>query len=313
MLKTREQPLLQIPRNDVLETSIAAEMLRLFRGDNRRVMQQRATGGYGVLHSGPLTYEDLRQHLRGDVSASIYLLDENAHCATLCFDIDIPKIDIPEGAIEREQKKRSELLQVVTQVVGHIQSTYSIPDEAFLLEDTGGRGYHVWLFFEKPQPADSVIMFGHEVKRSVRVEGIEIFPPSPKHGPSGFSKSNVRLPLGIHRKYQGTRSAFLELRSGEAIPITGTATHLRKVTFVSAAVLKMTRTLVTEQIELGLAEVTKEPIEVRKTVKPQRHIAYVGKMLLLCPALSDSVAKTQRNGHLAHHERIALLLGLLSR
>ena len=311
MLNTRQHLIFDIKKYGDLEERIVTEMLRLFRGDNRRVMQQRSTGGYGVLHSGPLSTEDLKQHLRGDVSVSIYLLDENGLCATLCFDIDIPKIKIPESAIEREKKKRAEFLPIVTQIVRHIQSTYSVPDEVFLLEDTGGRGYHVWLFFKEPQPADSVIMLAHEVKRSVGAESIESFPPSPKHGPSGYSKSNVRLPLGLHRKYPGTYSVFLDLRSYEKIPVSETLTHLRKVKFVSADILDMAGTLVTKQAEVTLSEAPKEPIEVHKKVRRRGYIANVGEMLSLCPALSGLVVKAQRDGHLDHHERIALALTLM--
>jgi len=239
------------------------------------------------------------------------LLDENGLCATLCFDIDIPKIDIPESSIEREQKKRSDFLPMVKQIVSHIQSTYGIPDEAFLLEDTGGRGYHVWLFFKEPQPADSVIMFAHEVKRSVTAESIEIFPPNPKHGPSGFSKSNVRLPLGIHRKYPGTHGVFLDLKSYEEIPVTGTLARLREVKFVSADILDMARASVTKQAEVTLAEAPKAPIEIDKKAGGRGYIANVGQMLSLCPALSGLVAEAQREGHLDHHKRIALALTLI--
>ena len=46
---------------------VVAEMLRLFRGDKRRVMRQREQG-YRVLHAGPITKTDLTKHLQGHVS-----------------------------------------------------------------------------------------------------------------------------------------------------------------------------------------------------------------------------------------------------
>src|SRR4030042_6695845 len=130
-------------KDPTIGKSIITEMLRLFRGDTRRVMQQRSSGDYGVLHSGSLTSEDLRRHILGNVSVSIYLLDENSQCSTICFDVDIPKIKIPENDDERQEKKKSEFLPVIIRIIDHIKSIYNVSDDLFLLEDTGGRGYHL--------------------------------------------------------------------------------------------------------------------------------------------------------------------------
>jgi retron-type reverse transcriptase len=292
-----------------LGTSIVTEMLRLFRGDTRRVMQQRSSGDYGVLHSGSLTSEDLRRHILGNVSVSIYLLDENSQCSTICFDVDIPKIKIPENNDERQEKKKSEFLPVIIRIVDHIKSIYNVSDDVFLLEDTGGRGYHLWFFFEQPQSAESVIIFEQEVKQSVGIDSIEIFPPTPKNGPSGFSKSNVRLPLGVHRKYPGSRSVFLDLGLYEPIPPNKIGNYLQNIKFLSPGIPIAARNIVEKQTEtlLKQAEIrTPMGFEIQST--PETFLGSIGEMISLCPALSDLVSKARKDGHLKHHERIALAL-----
>ena len=99
------------------EKAIVASILRLFRGDKRRVMQQLSTGRYGVLHRGPLNEQDIKNHIRKDISASIYLLDENAHCSVLCFDIDIPKVEIPSSSEEIQLKKANDFLPIVENLI----------------------------------------------------------------------------------------------------------------------------------------------------------------------------------------------------
>ncbi len=180
--------------------AIVPEMLRLFRGDNRRVMRQTENGRYGVLHSGCITHQDLVRHLEQSITVARYLLDENGRCSTVCLDIDIPKAEIPGSASERAAKKRSEYLHAVRDTATHLYGTYGLSENAILVEDTGDRGYHVGLFFEEPQPGGDVVVFGDDIRLSVDLESLEVFPPTATHGPTGFSKSLVRLPPEIRPK-----------------------------------------------------------------------------------------------------------------
>lgn len=283
------------------------EMLRLFRGDNRRVMQQKNKVGYGVLHSGKLTANDLSRHIDGDVSASIYLLDENRQCSTLCFDIDIPKIDIPKNAPDIIKKKKSDLLPLIQRLIDHMKNNYNLRNNNLILEDTGGRGYHLWLFFDVPQPGDVVVNFANEVRRNISTENIEIFPSSSNHGPSGFSKSNLRLPQGIHRNYNGARSVFLDIVTFENIPISKSAEHLKKITFSNPDILKIAHQNVENKIKQVIMPKDKQNRpKAEKNLHPDRYFASIGEMLDLCPALSNLVSKAHRTGHLLHNERVAL-------
>ena len=291
---------------------VIAEMLRLFRGDSRRVMQQLKTGAYGILHTGPLKPDDLRRHLQGDVSVSIYLLNENRCCAVLCFDIDIPKIEIPDNSQLREQKKRSEFLPVVARLIDRLRTAYNIPESSILLEDTGGRGYHVWLFLEEPRPADLVVTFAREIQSATEIETLEIFPPSATHGPTGFSKSNVRLPLGFHRKYPASRSAFLDLQTFNQVPLQEVGPYLQRIKYVTLEALNESRAIHAGRVHKILSRLDDTSLASSGPLKKPQIVAELGDTLNLCPALSGLAAKARRDGHLLHHERVALAIILNS-
>ena len=82
------------------------------------------------------------------------------------------------------------------------------------MEDTGGRGAHVWMFFDPKIPACVGRYLANEIVEKTGVK-CEIFPKQDKISLKGFG-NQVRLPLGIHRKY-GRRSILLEPPSLEEI------------------------------------------------------------------------------------------------
>ena len=123
---------------------IASEMKRLFKGSNKQVMRQKDDGTYDILHNGGIDEYDLKRHLLGDISVSIYLLDDNDCCSTLCLDIDIPRKDLPDNIEDIKLKKQREYLQVADRIIKYVKQTYNLDNKMFLLEDTGGRGYHLW-------------------------------------------------------------------------------------------------------------------------------------------------------------------------
>src|SRR5690606_25534214 len=136
-------------------------------------MKQNPKNGYSLLHEGRLTLVDLEDHLSGKTSQAIYLLDENKDCSTICFDIDIPKIDIPQSAQLREQIKKELFLPEVAKIINYIRENYDVLDDCFLIEDTGGRGYHIWLFFSGPMKGDKIVAFLNDVRINCGFEGLE--------------------------------------------------------------------------------------------------------------------------------------------
>lgn len=283
---------------------------RLFKGDNRRVMRQYARN-YGILHDGPINDNDWKGHLSGEISAAIYLLNENAQCATVCFDVDIPKLEIPDSQSEREKLKRDQLLPLVRKISDYLLSVYKLSPENLLVEDTGGRGYHLWLFFEFPQDGLKVVNFLNEVKHGCDMRDLEIFPPGSSFGDTGYSKSLVRLPLGTHRKYNNARSVILKLEDFSLIKQSALETTIGAVRFADPGILvaaeERYQKILTSK-NLSYVANSKTPVinENYRQGTEGAFIGTVGEMTHLCPALNSLSIKAQREHDLSHNERFAL-------
>jgi hypothetical protein len=77
-----------------------------------------------------------------------------------------------------------------------------------LVEDTGGRGYHLWILFEPPIPALVAYYVGRKFEQQPKVK-CEVFPKQKVVEAFG---NLVKLPLGVHRK-TGQRPKFVGVSS----------------------------------------------------------------------------------------------------
>jgi hypothetical protein len=153
----------------------------------------------------PMTSQDVQRHLEGDITLGIYPMDEEGTVKWLCFDVDIDKgVDVGEA-----QGK----IRAHTIALARVLKAWDIP---FLVEYSGSRGYHIWIFFE-PVQALKVYAFGRFFERQVEPpEGIhvEVFPKQATQKTYG---SLIKLPLGKHRKtgnWCGFVDRHFELLSG---------------------------------------------------------------------------------------------------
>jgi|GEM_PF-3196614 len=292
-----------------METFVV-KALKLFRGDARRVMKQNLNG-YNIYHEGFLNVNDWENHIEGSVSAAIYLLNEKANCCTVCFDVDIPKLNIPDNYLERELVKKQELLPLVRKIVDYLKNIYAVTDKNIVVEDTGGRGYHLWLFFEHEQNGLDVVNFLNEVKVGCELPALEIFPPSSSFGKSGYSKSLMRLPFGLHKKYNNARSALLKVENFEIIRSDQYAIFLDEVEFLSPDVLSVAKqryeVLLSSKLVSYKSDQTSFKLpNVISDGNNASYIGSVGEMSHLCPAINSLISKAEREKNLTHNERFAL-------
>jgi hypothetical protein len=147
---------------------------------------QREDGSYLKVEA-PLTDEVVQAHLRGELTLGVYQLDRNSNVKWICLDFDGSK---PEALRAHEYFKAHD--------------KYA---RACALEDTGGRGAHVWVFVSPPIPAKVARYLALEAVKKLDVT-CEVFPKQEEVEPGGYG-SLVKLPLGIHRKY-GRWSVFLD-------------------------------------------------------------------------------------------------------
>lgn len=143
----------------------------------------------------------INQHVIGQKTIGVYQLGDADTVKWLCLDIDKDKTlgkDIDPASLQ--QNAQDQVRALVKQAVKMGLKP--------AVEDSGNRGYHLWIFFVAPVPASLAQAIGHFLVNNVPVNDglhIEIFPKQV----SAKSLGNlVKLPLGVHLK-SGRRSAFV--------------------------------------------------------------------------------------------------------
>lgn len=140
--------------------------------------------------------EQLRDHLHGRATYAPYQLNDEGMVKWLCIDVDA---DTPEV-------DRAVMQETVVQVARNIQ--HLMGPQHVLVENSGGRGFHVWVFFDDLVHASKAHALGHQLTNMIPDHDdfhIEVYP---KQVASKLFGNTVKLPLGIHQK-TGNRCFFL--------------------------------------------------------------------------------------------------------
>ena len=137
----------------------------------------------------PLTDDAIRQHFSGQATLGAYQL-YGALVLWLMLDFDAKTIEARANALE--------MARLCWAHLDHL----AVPA---YLEDSGNKGYHLWVFFSMPAEASKAQELGMRLLNKVRQENefadveVEIFPKQTKLVNSDFGNL-AKLPLGIHRK-----------------------------------------------------------------------------------------------------------------
>lgn len=152
----------------------------------------------------PISKETIANHLSGKITIGAFQIkpDDNT-VKWICFDFD--------GELEEELEKAKKLY-------GKLKEQGYSP----LLEFSGRRGYHVWLFVE-PVDAGIARKFATEVSGDCKPH--EIFPKQDKIEKTGFG-GQVKIPLGVHRANMKWSSLFDE--RFDLLGPSGSKEHLAK-------------------------------------------------------------------------------------
>jgi len=169
--------------------------LRLFRGREDHFAQQ----GEDYYFPVPKVLDEfyLHRHLEGDATFGIYLLNRENCCHLACIDIDISKSDMGAVDFSKPDQKYSYLKKKLDAVLETLSGKLAIPPESILLEETGGRGYHIWVLFSGQIPGESAVIFGEILKTNLDFE-IEFFPKQGRLTPTRKYGNLIKLPLGVH-------------------------------------------------------------------------------------------------------------------
>ena len=159
----------------------------------------------------PLHVEHLRRHVLGVDTVGIYLLRRDHTVRLFVLDIDVTTKSLAGSLTDatRIGHIRDELRRVTT------AWRQALVDLGFhpVVEDSAGKGRHLWCLLDAPVDARLVHDFGQRllVHRGVATDApisVEFFPKQGRLRHDGLGNL-VKLPLGVHRR-TGRRSCFVD-------------------------------------------------------------------------------------------------------
>ncbi len=177
------------------------QYLHLFRFRGDTFAEQNPGGDYKRI-ARPPTHEDLEDHLEHRRVLALYP-SMNGLCWMGALDFDIPKA-------KAQEPEAWEAMEVKVRACYDMLKDLGLEQDP-LIEKTGGRGYHIWVFSEL---IDVSLMhrFLSKVSEAAMADA-EIFPmDTPALG------KGIRPPLGTHKVYKG-RSHFVDPVTFEEIEL----------------------------------------------------------------------------------------------
>ena len=259
----------------------------------------------------PLSEQSLENHFKGFVTFGIYVLTKSSQCNFICIDIDIPKSKLVDIEFKDQKKKYAHLKDKLIIFQKNITEKLNIEKDSILFEDTGGRGYHIWVFFEEAITGKDARKLYHILKTNTDLD-FEFFPKQSNLTEKRNYGNLIKLPLGIHQKYN-RRSTFFTISDSSKLIILPWEKN-----FVHLQNIKKVKKINVEQIiKNNEALLEKEVIlEIRNEKIPQGgRIYYKDDLNFLfekCRALNQLKNKAENNIKLTHAEIYHLVNIILS-
>jgi group II intron reverse transcriptase/maturase len=238
-----------------------------------------------------MTVDDIKKHLNGEETLAIYPVTEQFLVHLAVVDIDVNYRVLLE--CHKGERNLAEFIHLAAQDVKKIANACCNLGLPFLVEDSGHKGYHLWLLFDSPVPAKLAKRLLKALCNAAGCpnDGIhwEIFPNRDEL--KGDDRGQlIKLPLGIHG-LSGRRCLFVD-DEGNALPDQGTAIcQAGKITW--------------SRLEDILLTLTPRPKDIGG-----QEPSVVKKVLSGCKVVNYLVEKAKTTCYLTHAERLTLLYTL---
>lgn len=278
-------PLLASQKEKIDTFPIVNVMQSLFHGNKncyaKAYKGKMRTGYYPVKEV--ITQDKIVEHLLGKETLGIYVLDKSKVYFS-CLDLDIDKM-IMDTFYHNNSGEFSIYADHVLQTARKIERLLEKINIFPILENSGYKGFHLWIFFDEAINASNIRNFWKYILSYIDIpKGIkyEIFP---KESSAKYKLGSlIKLPLGLH-PLTGTRTMFID-KNGD--PISEPLKLLQSVKKVSFFTL--------QQILLNKKELNTK--------------SDLGNLLENCNVVNYLCAKAKREKNLSHFERIILLYTL---
>ena len=245
--------------------------------------------------------KDISNHITGYRTFGVYVTSPNNTCRFIAFDVDIPKTNSINDETEKEVRNKILRLKVAAMNLG-------IRKNQIIVEFSGRRGYHAWLFFENEIPCYQAYSFAKLIKSKSSVD-CEFFPKQDRIDPVTGLGSAIKLPFGIH-KATNQRSVIVD----EAfIPHADQAGCLSKIEPV--AIKTIQEILLKNNIPLEKKESLEDKLEISSTVDYDfdKRGGSLERLMSNCKMLKEFKDEVGKNMHISHDKRVVIsnLLALL--
>lgn len=182
--------------NDQKIEELAIKMYELFVANNRRYAAQMDDGSYNTVYK-PLRPVTIKKMLKMRESYLTYQ-ESGGYVKWICLDFDVAKHALIHGGLSAHAQE----LQVSVSKAVNFLKTHEID---FLLECSGNRGFHIWIFFEVFVSKAVAFEIVDKIEKASQCSSENVhIDKYPKTGTvSKRSKGiglGVKLPLALHRK-----------------------------------------------------------------------------------------------------------------
>lgn len=262
----------------------------------RRIVEQK---------NEPLTDEIIKEHLSGARTIGTYVQRPNSTAKYLVIDIDVSK-----KMLLKYSSDSGELEQCRKQCFQSACATVKLLGKMGLkgyLEGSGGRGYHIWIFFTEWIPVRYIHGLSQIIMKKIseiRIDGIDVeyFPDERRIRP-GKTGQCIKLPLGIHLK-SGRRGCFF----GDNFEVvTGLSPFFKDIAkFSLPAIKKVIEMYAGEEKTISFSSV-KEYISDSDFENFGILSEEVRAVLERCNLMRYLCQKAKKTGYLTHFERQSVL------
>jgi len=255
----------------------------------KQFLDRKGRWGYHPVHSH-IDNSLISSHFDGDITLGLYFVRVDDTVLVSCIDFDLNKKIMQSDNLEKRKSARKTLQNYLSTVI-YKCTDYSIP---FLVEDSGNKGYHLWIFFTGGVSAKIVRNMLKSIMSQIESppEGInyEIFPKQDKVKSGGLGNL-VKLPLGVHRK-TGKRGLFVD-------PITLCPLEDQ---FKPLYDLRRIDETTVREIESSITgKLVKREFDIKMFSES------IQQLVSKCPVIEYMVNKSINEHHLNHSERVVLL------
>ncbi|MDR3050434.1 MAG: hypothetical protein LBU67_01765 [Oscillospiraceae bacterium] len=302
-LPARQEETFTTPSNEAYlpETmDIAQRIVELLARDKDRYGQEPIALGIDrhVQHVlEPLTAARVLEHLRGACVISTPIVDAWNQVSCVVLDVDITQKMLSNPAVDIVAKKREALA-----VAAALCKRAARLGLRTLLEDSGQRGYHIWMPLDTPlllaEAVELTLLWvrgiDNPIEQGITVERL----PNVKRIRAEQTPQIIKLPGGRH-PITGERCRFVE---DDGSPVQNPVALLQS--FVLNALRHVRELLLKERAENIPISTEKETISVAELIPLSPGIEAV---LERCAIMRHLCACAMRTGFLVHTERLHIL------